>query len=89
MNIPDDTRDNTRDIDLIPDKFLRHRMKNKEQLEKDGWDSIAANFLMRHEGKSSEALEAEGLSKEEIELVETHVRHPGYHTHAWGNLHIP
>lgn len=47
-------------------------MKSKEQLEKDGWDSVAANFLMRHEGKSLQNLRAEGLSDEEVELVETH-----------------
>ena len=49
-----------------------HLWKSKQQLEKDGWDSIAANFLMQYEGRPAEALKAEGLSEESINVLEAH-----------------
>lgn len=46
--------------------------KSKAQLENDGWDSVIANFLMDHESKSRDDLLEEGLSEEEVQIVETH-----------------
>ena len=48
------------------------RLKSKAQLEKDGWDSVVANFLMRHESKALDVLLAEELSEEGIRIAKTH-----------------
>ena len=65
-------------IKLTDDTISQHEVsakdlwKSKAQLEKDGWDSVVANFLMQHEGKASDDLRAEGLSEEEMQIAEAH-----------------
>ena len=50
-----------------------HVLKSSEQLSKEGWDSVAANFLMQHEGKAQQQSEdMEGMSETEIEIIQEH-----------------
>lgn len=54
-------------------EMSEHMWKSREQLTKDGWDSIAANFLMKYEGRTSADLTGkDGLSEKDLEIIEAH-----------------
>ncbi len=49
---------------------MSRRLKNKAQLENDGWNEIAANFLLSNWVKDVERLREEGKSDEAIAILE-------------------
>lgn len=64
-------------------QFAReHSLLSKAQLEKDGWDLKAIDFILAHSGKSAEQLEAEGFDEQARRIVERY----NVHTHAMTEL---
>ena len=51
---------------------MEKREKTQVQLERDGWDEVAASFLVRFEGRSREEMEQAGVDEEGIAIVEQH-----------------
>ena len=49
---------------------LEKREKSQRQLEREGWDAVVAEFLVRYQGRTREEMSDAGLEEEAISIVE-------------------